>query len=44
MTRIRGPTDRRPESATAHGFVRPDSGVTNTSTKWEIRYGVYEEL
>ena len=33
-----------PKSAAARGFGRPDPGVTNTSTKWGIRYGVYEEL
>ena len=33
MRRIGGPTDRHPESA-PRGFVRPDPGVTNTSTKW----------
>jgi catechol 2,3-dioxygenase-like lactoylglutathione lyase family enzyme len=35
MTRIRSPTDRRPESAAARGFGRPDPGVTNTSTNRE---------
>jgi hypothetical protein len=36
--------DRCPESAAARGFGHPDPGVTNTSTKWGIRYGLYEEL
>src|ERR1700733_8736787 len=35
MTRIRGPTDRRPEPAAARGFGGPDPSVTNTSTNRE---------
>jgi hypothetical protein len=37
MTRIRSPTDRRPESAAARGFGRPDPGESTSQRRMAMR-------